>query len=1158
MQFVRFIVRRRRRASVGYLPLLAGCVALLVSAGSVYAQRDAQIPDPDPELERQSFQIPDGWEISLYASDPLIAKPIQMNFDPAGRLWVATSATYPQIKPGQEADDKIVVLEDRDGDGRADASTVFAAGLLIPTGVVPGDGGAYIANSTELLHLKDSDGDGRADTTRVVLSGFGTEDTHHILHTFRWGPEGLLYFNQSVYIHTHLETPWGIRRLMAGGIWSLRPETMQAEVFARGWVNAWGHQFDRWGQSFVTDGAGGEGINYVVPDASYLTAYEAPRILRGLNPGQPKLCGHEILSGRHVPPDWQGTIVTNDFRGHRVARFALGDDGSGFASTRLADLVVTNHSAFRPVDVKIGPDGAIYIADFYNPIIQHGEVDFRDPRRDTTHGRIWRMKVKDRPLVERPKLVGTPVANLLAALKSPEGYTRDMAKRLLKESAAKAVLPELAAWTAKLDRADADFEHQRLEALWTYQALDIVEPDLLKAVLASPDFHARAAAMRVIYHWKDRVAGRPEVHSLLAQAIADEHPRVRLEAVCALRQLKDTASVELAMRALDKPIDPFLDYTLWQTATELQQTWMPDYLAGKAKFDDNPRHLIFALKSAASGEAVELLANLFQAGKVPPDTEQEVLSVIAERGQPAQLAIVFRFAADSKTDPARQVALLNLLQVAAAKRGVRLADQAQPLLELFRSPDESVRAAAFRLAGSWKLEASREPLNIVARSADAPRALRGAAIEALVSLGGQSSKDTLIGLTDPAQGIGVRMHAAGALAALDLRVAAERAVLVFASLPANADPTPLFDAFLRQKEGPAALEAALAGKTLPPAIAIVGVRRASAAGRDLKSLSDAITRAGSLQLAAAATPEAVAQLAASAMSEGNAQRGEAVFRRAALQCLNCHAVAGAGGKVGPDLVSIGASAQPDYLVDSLLDPSKKIKEGYHTSVIVTEDGQALTGLVVRKTEQEILLRDNTGKESVIPLKDVESVTISPKSLMPVGLHQSLRRDELLDLVRFLAELGKEGPFQAPKAQYVRSWRALAASPAADVAFRSLGLTFAAAASTAGDGQATWTPLYSTVAGVVPLDDLPKINGQVGAIFSFAQFDVEAPASGKVRLRVEDSTALEIWVDGKQVGMGPEIALELTPGGHTITLAIDRHRRQSPLRIEIASALGATQ
>ncbi|MFM8219533.1 MAG: PVC-type heme-binding CxxCH protein, partial [Planctomycetaceae bacterium] len=194
-------------------------LALIGLADRAHAQRDLKnIPDPDPELERRTFQVADGFEVNLYAADPLLAKPIQMNFDPQGRLWIASSEIYPHIAPGQPATDKILVVEDRDGDGQAERTTVFADGLLIPTGVEPGDGGAYVANSTELIHLADTDGDGVADRRQVLLSGFGTEDTHHIIHTFRWGLDGALYFNQSIYIHSHVETPWGVRRLGGGGI----------------------------------------------------------------------------------------------------------------------------------------------------------------------------------------------------------------------------------------------------------------------------------------------------------------------------------------------------------------------------------------------------------------------------------------------------------------------------------------------------------------------------------------------------------------------------------------------------------------------------------------------------------------------------------------------------------------------------------------------------------------------------------------------------------------------------------------------------------------------------------------------------------------------------------------------------------------------------
>ncbi len=255
------------------MPVLAAAMFFSLLTTAAWSQRNLKdIPDPDPEKERQTFKVAEGFEVQLYVSDPDIAKPIHMNFDAQGRLWIASSEVYPHIKPGQPATDKILVVEDTDRDGIADKTTVFVDGLLIPTGVVPGDGGVYVVNSTELVHYEDLDGDLKGDVRNVVLSGFGSEDTHHLLHSLRWGPDGALYMNQSIYIHSHVETPHGVRRLRGGGIWRFRPETMQLDVVCRGFVNPWGHHFDYWGQSFATDGAYGEGINYVFPGAVYVTA----------------------------------------------------------------------------------------------------------------------------------------------------------------------------------------------------------------------------------------------------------------------------------------------------------------------------------------------------------------------------------------------------------------------------------------------------------------------------------------------------------------------------------------------------------------------------------------------------------------------------------------------------------------------------------------------------------------------------------------------------------------------------------------------------------------------------------------------------------------------------------------------------------------------
>ncbi|HVK10133.1 MAG TPA: PVC-type heme-binding CxxCH protein, partial [Gemmataceae bacterium] len=880
------------------------CFLLLVPAAA-FAQANATVPDPDPEIERKSFIVAPGFEVNLFAADPLLAKPIQMNFDPKGRLWVASSEIYPQIKPGEKANDKIVVLEDTDGDGKAEKTTVFADGLLIPTGVEPGDGGAYVANSTELVHLSASREGGKADRTRVVLSGFGTEDTHHIIHTFRWGPDAALFFNQSIYIHSHIETPHGVKRLNAGGIWRFRPESMDLDVFVRGFVNSWGHHFDRWGQSLITDGAYGEGVNHGIPGAYYVTAVGATRLMKGLNPGSPKHCGLEVVSGRHLPDDWQGDVITNDFRGHRVCRFKLGEDGSTFTSREMGEVIKTNHPAFRPIDVKMGPDGAIYIADWYNPIIQHGEVDFRDPRRDHVHGRIWRVTAKGRPLVKKPNLAGATEAELLDHLKAPEDWTRQQAKRVLHERGAAKVFPAVAEWLKKLDPKDAEYEHQLLEALWVYHGFDAVQPTILNDLLNARDHRARAAAVRVLSHLHTKV---PIALGQLTARAVDDHPRVRMEAVRALAAMGTPECVAPAFAALDKPVDRTLDYALWLTARDLAPIWQPKFAAGEDVFKGNVKGLSFALQAVGGGSASGPLLKLIQSGKLPKDREPAAWDLIARTGRPAEL----RFVLDrvlSDIPAAEKAALLDGLEQRVREGRIGPAGDVSRLGALV-SKDRPVEfPTAVRLAGHWRIEPLREVVTHIATARDTTPAVRRAALDGVALYGGKNAVQSLLEACQAQYPVADRGMAVAALTTLDMNQAARQAVLLLADARPTDDLGDMFRAFLTNRAGPLALTRALDGKKLNGDVAKVGLRVVRAA-QDAKPLTDALTKAGGLTATRTDyRPEEIKAYVEEVLKTGDAARGELVYRRKEATCLTCHAIAGAGGLVGPDMTSIGASAQ---------------------------------------------------------------------------------------------------------------------------------------------------------------------------------------------------------------------------------------------------------
>jgi len=1010
----------------------AAIVALLLAAGlflarprSASAQRSLkEIPPPDPAAELAAMDVADGYEVSLFAADPLIAKPLQINFDPQGRLWVSSSSIYPQIRPGEVADDTVTILEDRDGDGRADASTVFADGLLMPTAVLPdhrfpGGTAAYVANSTELVHLADTDGDGRADTRRVVLSGFGTEDTHHLIHTFRWGPDARLYFNQSIYIHSHVETPRGVRRLNGGGIWRLAPESLTLDVFARGWVNAWGHAFDPWGRSLVTDGAGGEGINYGFPGAASFTAVGTPRILHGMNPGSPKYCGLEFLDGRHLPEEATGQLVTADFRANRVCRFRLAEEGSGFTSEQLPDLIRSRRVTFRPIDMKMGPDGAIYIADWYNPIIQHGEVDFRDERRDRTHGRIWRVTAKGRPLVPRIDCTRLSVAELLGRLRSPDGYARDMARRVLFSRDAERVLPELSAWLASLDRAAADFPRLQLEALWLRQGLDRgraadVDAGLLARVLGSTDPRARAAAARVVCDWAGRL---DDPVGLLAPAVDDESPLVRLESVRALAALGGTRAAELALHAVDRPRDDALDFAVWLAARELVDAWLPAVLDGS--FDDGGRiaRVIFATSAAEASAAVPRIVAALRAGGIPDADRPAALAVIARLGSPDEMRLAVDAATDPAAAPAQAAALLGDLLEAHRRRRATPAGDLAAVERLVASPDDGCATRAIEATAAWQVAGAADELTAVARAASRSRDVRIAAITALGAVPGDVARDTLLGFC-PTEGEPDAL-AATAIAALVPKspdVAAVRAVSFLARSRDDAQQTAVYRAFLAAAHGPAALAAAVekSPAALPVAALKAGQAAADAAGRESPALAAAL--AAALERAGTGSPQpgrsAHAMTAAEldsffdlVRSQGDVQRGAAIYARESLKCATCHRIEREGGRVGPSLTAIGASSPLDYIVESLLEPAKHVKEGYHTLVVQTDEGRVITGIQVSRSGDDLVLRDATGKEQSIPVATIDEESAGT-SLMPAGLVDTLSRDELADLVRYLSELGR--------------------------------------------------------------------------------------------------------------------------------------------------------
>lgn len=1106
----------------GVFPAIA---LLLCASFSLHADETGT----SQELAR--FKLADGFEIQLFASDPEIAKPIQMNFDAGGRLWLVTSQSYPQLRPGADPEDKIYVLEDRDGDGKAEKARVFAEGLHIPTGIEIGDGGIYVGNATELWHLADTNGDGKADRTRRLLSGFGTEDTHHLIHTFRWGPGGILYFAQAVYIHSHVETPWGVRRMDGGGYWQYRPESAWLKEFVRGMTNSWGIAFDRFGQAFGVDNDN-TSLNFFVPGARLIRTPGESMFLPSIVRDKPKYCGAEIITGRHFPEEWSGNLVTCDFRAHRVCRYRLNEAGAGFEGEELEPLVSSDNPSFRPIDVKLGPDGALYICDWYNPIINHGEVDFRDPRRDKTHGRIWRVVAKDRPFVPRPVLATASVAELLEQQKSPEGWTRHFAGRVLAERPRTGVIPELATWTA----AQTD-EEILLRALWVYQSLDLPNQPLLDRLLEASDGRIRAAATRVLGYWIGRIANPRE---RLARLVRDPHPRVRLEAIRALAELPSMPSFELALETLDQPLDPFLEYTLKLTAREMATHWLKGLgsILPEITKDQGAKRWTFALLALDSSKSSGPLLDLWRKGAIADDDRKEVLASIAKHGQPDELRVILdqlvRAGAEEK------IPLLASLGEAHRLRGVKPSgDLRANLAPLVKGSEEKVRIEAMRLGSQWKLEGWSDQLAPLAKDKAASTSLRVAAIDALGTLNTTDATDLLVELTKRNKEPEWGRRALVALVGVDPKRAAVLAKDYLVAAQLATDATPLFEAFVKHKVGPSALASAIVEVTLAEAVAREGVRAVQSSGILATDLLAALAKAGNLpDNAREITPQQLQKMAEQVASQGNAERGEAIYRREKLNCVKCHAIRGTGGEVGPDLSTIGASAPVDYLLESLLEPNKKVKENYHSMIVATSSGEVFTGIPVRKTEEEIVLRNAENKLVSIPARDVEESRMGA-SLMPEGLVDTLTADELLDLARYLSELGKPGPYGPKQELLARYWNML--GPFTKDAAVPIEEKLVSAGHGALEASADWQPSLTANAGWVYLREF-ALKPQLPVVF--AAVSVETTTAGKVRLALEPGTATTAWLDGKpltpvrNVGKEAWFDLVLAPGTAVLLMRID--------------------
>jgi lysophospholipase L1-like esterase len=548
----------------------------------------AELLSPDDQLK--AFTVHPEYRIELFASEkqfPELANPSCIRIDDSGRIWVLVSPDYPMPLPGEIDQGKLLVLSDTDQDGSADKMTVFADGLRLPIGFALAEEGVYLAQPPHLLLLQDTDGDGRADLRRPLVSGFGTEDAHQSLHSFTWGPDGSLYFQESHSLQSRVETPWGVLASRGTTVFRFFPKQLKLSIYTSidRTDNPWGHVFDRWGRS----------VNSMSPHLAPSTVRLPPMQAAPSRPGAGAFSSLVFLDA--------DTLAVSSYKEfHGVKRYRWKNQAADYVLEPMPDLLASDARSFIPVDMALDYDGALYLADWANPVLGLFQYSFRDPRRDHSHGRIWRVAPKASGRVNPDTPSSDSVPALLTRLKHPDETPRTMARQILHAKSFKAIEPHVDDWIKGLDPGDPGADYHLLEMLWLYQAHHHPRQDLLERLLRTQDHRIRAAATRVLADWYDNL---PDGLALLQRAARDDHPLVRLEAVVTASWQSSADAARAALEVCRMPMPQPMTYSLKLCMRTLEPAWMPE-LKQSSFAVDNPDGLEFLLRHHLSGADKEL------------------------------------------------------------------------------------------------------------------------------------------------------------------------------------------------------------------------------------------------------------------------------------------------------------------------------------------------------------------------------------------------------------------------------------------------------------------------------------------------------------------------------------------------------------------------
>ena len=640
----------------------------------------------------EKMTIAEGMQVNLFASEekfPRLVNPVQIAVDTNSRLWASVWPSYPHWNPTETPKDALVILPDEDGDGEADECIVFADELNSVTGFEFWGGGVLVIAPPEIWFLKDTDGDDKADVKIRMLQGISSADTHHSANAVVVGPDGWLYWSRGIFNVAAFETPTKTFRTGASGVHRFNPRTFETEFHFPIGPNPHGDVFDQWGYQFANDGTSGTGcyvnIGKGVKNKQWFKKRVRPVPATG------------ILSSSHFPDKNNGNfLICNSIGFLGVLQHEVKYDGAGITATEIEPILVSADPNFRPTDVEIGGDGALYVSDWCNTLIGHMQHNMRDPNRDHKHGRIYRVTYKGRETLKPVKMKGKPIADVCENFFAKENSTRYRARLELSGRETEEALAQVNAFAAKLSPMTADKDRNEaqalLECLWVHEEHRVPNTDLLSRVLQAEEPRVRAAAIRTLGHWADRVEGWD---APLLAAARDESALVRAEAVKSAVNFEGLTSAEVIFEVATRPTDSELDFVL-------------NYAKGKINVDAVVQDALKSGKKLSLAAQAYVLRNAKVADLLKMDRTEAVYRAILSRDNASAPQLGDALSGLAKLSNAAEMDLLMEMIQEKESRSAELAGLAPLLIQ--QSPEKlsGVREQLKKLAAQGKSTESKQ------------------------------------------------------------------------------------------------------------------------------------------------------------------------------------------------------------------------------------------------------------------------------------------------------------------------------------------------------------------------------------------------------------------------------------------------------------------